>query len=91
MREPVVLKDIVGAVLKKYGMDTDTYALFEIWEKELGKLAKKIVLVGKKDRCLLVEVMNPVYRQELKYRKKEFVEKINDHFQKKIFDDIKVV
>lgn len=88
----VQAKDIVDNLLKKYGLTSDTYAIFNnIWDKELGKLSKKIKLIGKKDGCLLVQVDNPVYMQELRVRKKEFVNKINGHFGKKIVDNIKIM
>ena len=85
-------KFIVEDLLKKYGLTADTYAIFyKIWDKELGRLSKKIKLVGKRDRCLLVQVDNPVYMQELRVRKKEFVDKINGHFGKKVVDNIKII
>lgn len=80
------------SLLKKYDLTPDTYAIFDkIWDKELGRLSKRIKLVGKKDRCLLVQVDNPVYMQELRVRKKEFVDKINGHFGKKVIDNIKTM
>ena len=80
---------ILDKVLKKYGINEESMALFDIWEKELGPLAKKIKLAGKKGATLYVEIENPAYRQELKYRKKDIITKLNGHFGKKVIDDIK--
>lgn len=91
MKGPVIAKEIVKDVLKKYGLDLETYTLFEVWEKELGPVAKKIKLMGRNKKCFLVQIESPAYRQELRYRKKEFIRKINDYFNKNIIDDIKEV
>jgi len=87
----VKAKDVIEELLKKYDLTPDSYAVFEIWNKELGALAKKVKLAGKDKGCLLVKVDNPVYLQEIKVRKKEFIDKINGHFGKKVVDDIKVI
>jgi len=82
---------VVSKLLAKYGINTDTYAIFEsIWDKELGKLARRIELVGRQRDTLLVKVDNPAYMQELKLRKKEIIEKINGHFGKAVIDNIKI-
>ena len=82
--------DIVKGVLEQYGINRESLAIFNVWEKELGHLAKNIRLTGKKNGCLLVDVDKPAYMQELRYRKKEFIDKINGHFGKKVVDDIKI-
>ena len=83
-------RDIVKELLSKYGIDKDAMAVFSIWEKELGRLAKNIRLTGLKDGCLFVDIDKSAYMQELKYRKKEFIEKINGHFGKKIVSEIRI-
>lgn len=83
--------DIVDTVLEKHDFTKDTYSLFDIWEKELGKLTKFIKMVGRRNKTLLVKVDNPVYKQELRLRKKEFLNKINDHYGYIIVEDIKFV
>ena len=83
--------EIINALLKKYGITEENYSLFVIWEKETGKMSQKMKLVGKKGKSLIVEVQNPTYRQELRFRKNELINKINDHFGKKIINEIKTV
>jgi hypothetical protein len=84
--------DAVKEIIKKFELDNkDNIALFTIWDKELGKLAKKIRLTGKLGKVMLVKIDNPTYRQELVLRKKEFVNKINQHYGGKEFvNDIKI-
>jgi len=84
-------KDIISIITKKYDLSSDNFVLFNIWEKELGKLSKNIVLVGKKNKTLLVKINNPIYKQELILRKKEFINKINQYFGKNEFvNEIKI-
>ena len=54
-------------------------------------MSQKMKLVGKKGKSLIVEVQNPTYRQELRFRKNELINKINDHFGKKVINEIKTV
>ncbi|OGS20926.1 MAG: hypothetical protein A2252_04340 [Elusimicrobia bacterium RIFOXYA2_FULL_39_19] len=84
-------KDIVKKLLAQYGINNETYALYDVWNKELGKIAKKARMIGKTGGTILVHVDNPIYKQELTIRKKEFIKKINDHFGRRIVDDIKIV
>lgn len=83
--------EIIDALLKKYGITAENYSLFAIWEKETGKMSQKMKLVGRKGKSLIVEVQNPTYRQELRFRKNELINKINDHFGKKIINGIETV
>jgi|YNPNPStandDraft_1061719.scaffolds.fasta_scaffold65274_1 hypothetical protein len=85
------IRNIVKDVLINYGLDSDTYSLLVISEKEFGKLVKNIQIIGKKGQNLLVKVNNSIYKQELLARKTEIINKINGHFGKKIINDIKVV
>jgi len=87
----IVIRNIVKDVLINYGLDSDTYSLLVISEKEFGKLVKNIQIIGKKGQNLLVKVNNSIYKQELLARKTEIINKINGHFGKKIINDIKVV
>ncbi|MBU2567534.1 MAG: DUF721 domain-containing protein [Elusimicrobia bacterium] len=80
--------DIVKELLKKYKLSTDDYAVFDIWEKELGPLAGKVKMVGKKGKKILIKVNNPVYRQEISMRKKELIKKINGHFDREVVNSI---
>lgn len=84
-------KEIVKSLLGRYGISQEDYCLYDIWEKELGKLAKKIKMVGKKNKSLLVKIDNPSYSQELRFRKKEFIKKINGHFGEEVVNEIKKV
>ena len=83
--------DIVKELLKKYKLSTDDYAVFDIWEKELGPLARKIKMVGKKGKMLRIMTNNPVYRQEISIRKKELIKKINGHFDREVVNSIEFV
>lgn len=84
-------KEIVKDLLEKYGISKDTYQLYDLWDKELGKLAKRINIAGIKGKTILVKVDNPVYQQELQLRKRELLRKLNDYFGYKIVNEIKFV
>lgn len=76
-------------ILHNLGITPDTQALFTIWEKEAGHLAKACSDICKRGQILYVEVNSPVYIQELMLRKHTIMRKINGHFAKKVIRDIK--
>jgi len=83
--------EIIKDIIRKYELtNSDNMAMYEIWVKVVGNLAKKIQLLGKKGKVLLVKTDNQTYRQELTLRKKEIVTKINHHFGKQFISDIKI-
>ncbi|MDI6641048.1 MAG: DUF721 domain-containing protein [Elusimicrobiota bacterium] len=84
-------KEIVKDLFEKYGITKDIYQLYEIWDKELGKLSKRIKMAGIKGKTILVKADNPVYRQELRLRKQELLRKLNDYFGYRIVNEIKFI
>ena len=82
---------IVNEVKKLLGLNEETGAVFSIWEKELGRLAKSAVIAGIQKKTLLVEVESSAHFQELNLRRKELIRKINGHFvNKKVINNIKI-
>ena len=83
---------VTEVVLKRYGITPENMAIFgSIWDKELGKLSRRIELLGRKGGCLIARASEPVYGHELILRKREIIKKINGHFGRKVIDDIRVV
>lgn len=76
-------------VLDRIGVTADTLALFTIWEKEAGYLAKACKDICLKGHILYVEVNSPAHVQEIMLRKHEFIRKINGHFSYTIIRDIR--
>lgn len=87
----VPASEVVKKLLESYGLREENYALYDVWNKELGKLSKKIKMVGIKGKIILVETEHPAYKQEIRIRKKEFIRKINDNFGSKMVEDIKII
>lgn len=83
------IQQIIKDVLTKYGLTEENYALYDIWEKQLGRLAKNIKLVGVKDKYILVKVQSSTYAHELHLREKEILKKINGYFGKDVYTKIK--
>ncbi|MFN3966273.1 MAG: DUF721 domain-containing protein [Endomicrobiia bacterium] len=84
--------EIVGLLLKKYGLDEVDFSLYDVFENEVGSvLGKCVQMVGKKGKSLLVKVENSIYHQEFIMRKKEIIRKINDYYGEKVIEDIKVI
>lgn len=83
--------DVVKVLAKRFNLSPDNYSVFKVWDKELGRLAAKLVLVGKKNKTLLVKPHSSIYKQELVLRKKEIINKINQYYHKGFIEDIKIV
>ena len=83
-------KELVEKILKKYNINSQTYTLFESWEKVVGKLSNKIKLKGYKNNTIFVTTDSSIYAQELKLRKKEIIEEIRKNIPDIDIKDIKV-
>ncbi|MFH0807176.1 MAG: DUF721 domain-containing protein [Elusimicrobiota bacterium] len=84
-------REIVKKLLESYGIKEENYALYDIWNKELGKLSKKIRMIGISGDTILVQTDHPAYKQEVRIRKKEFIKKINGHFGHEMVKEIKFI
>lgn len=83
--------EIINVLKKNLGLDEKTYALFKIWEKELGSLSKSAEIAGLKNGRLVVEVASSAHFQELTLRKRELTKKINQYFgSEKFIKEIKL-
>jgi predicted nucleic acid-binding Zn ribbon protein len=85
------IKQDVSQLLAGLGVTSDTYAPFNVWEKEAGNLAAICREPAIKGTVLYVTVQSPVYAQELVLRKRELLRKINGHFTKKMLSDIRCI
>ena len=82
---------IIEALKRNLGLDETTFAVMQIWEKELGPLADAARLVAVKKGSLIVEVASSAHFQELTLRRRELINKINQHFGgKKVIKEIKL-
>jgi hypothetical protein len=83
--------DIIAILKQQLGLDEKTYAIMQIWERELGPLAGSAQLVGFYKRQLLVEVASSVHLQEMTLRRRDLINKINQYFgREKVVKDIKL-
>ncbi|MFH1380538.1 MAG: DUF721 domain-containing protein [bacterium] len=83
------VKDGLNSVLKKLGITTDNYAVFEIWEKEAGVLARACKDIYIRNKILYIYMESPVHMQELMLRKNDIIKKINNHFAKPVVRDMR--
>ncbi|OGS28247.1 MAG: hypothetical protein A2297_10130 [Elusimicrobia bacterium RIFOXYB2_FULL_48_7] len=83
--------EVVKKLLESYGIREENYSIYDIWNKELGKLSKKIRMMGVKGTTIMVEADHAAYKQEVRIRKKEFLKKINGHFGRIVVEDIKII
>ena len=83
--------NILKELLRRYGLTEDIYALYDIWDKEAGKISKQAKMMGKRGKTLLIRAENSVYKQEIRLRKKELIKKINGNFGKDIINEIEFV
>ena len=72
--------DIIAVLRNRLGLNEKTYAVMQIWEKELGSLAQYVELTAFKKGMLVVEVASSVHFNEMHLRRRELIQKINQHF-----------
>lgn len=82
---------LVKIALRNLGVNGENYALFDIWEKEAGRLKDFTEVMGFKKGVMMVRASSPSCYQEILLSKKQLLQKINNHFGKKILRDIKVL
>ncbi|KQC12538.1 MAG: hypothetical protein APR63_02565 [Desulfuromonas sp. SDB] len=78
-----IIYDVLDDLLKKAG----THRAAVMWNQLVGEqIAQHTNPVGVKHKILIVEVVNPVWRQQLEFLKQEILEKLNHNLpnQKKI-------
>ena len=73
---------IVEEIKRSLGLNEKMYAVIKIWDKELGALSKFAKLEAIHKGQLIVEVTSSPVFQEMSLRKKEIINKINQHFGK---------
>lgn len=78
---PVSLKDLLGLVVKKMGLESNI--LFERikkdWENIVGKTnAKATTPVALRDGVLTLTVSSPAWMTQTRFYKSSFIEKINN-------------
>jgi predicted nucleic acid-binding Zn ribbon protein len=71
---------MVQGLLKAMGFDPNAYAVFEVWDRLLGKEAEKAKAVGIKGKDLCVSVDSGARLQDLMLRKRGLLKKLNEHF-----------
>ena len=82
---------ILEALKKQLGLEEEFPAIIMIWEKELGGLSKQAKVSGIKKGVLFVDVSSSAHMQELTARKRDVINRINQHFGgKKVVKNIKL-
>ena len=83
--------EVIEVLKKQLGLDEKTLSLANIWESVIGQLADDAKLEGTKDGTLFIEVTSSAHLQEIALRKKEIINKINQHFGKqKVVKNIRI-
>lgn len=73
-------ENIINGIRKQLGLDEKIFAVFAIWERELGPLAKYLKIAGIKKGQLIVEAETNVHLQEAMFKRRDLIKKINQHF-----------
>lgn len=85
------ISGILIKLLRQYGLEGKVieYTIAEKWEEIAGKIiASHTYPAGLHHKRLYVIVDSSTWVQELSFYKKELIEKVNNHFGKKIVSDI---
>ena len=79
-KNPRQLGSLISDVCRKIGMTEayEEYKTLQIWNEVVGEAISKMTTVEKmKEGDLHVKVMNPSWRMELNFRKRDIVSKLN--------------
>jgi predicted nucleic acid-binding Zn ribbon protein len=79
-KTPRPLGSLMSDVCRKIGMTQayEEYKMLQIWDGVVGDAIAKITAVEKmKEGDLYVKVMNPSWRMELNFRKRDIVSRLN--------------
>ena len=79
-KNPRQLSSLMSDVCRKIGMTEayEEYKTLQIWNEVVGESIAKMTTVEKmKEGDLYVKVMNPSWRMELNFRKRDIVSKLN--------------
>lgn len=83
--------DLFAALRRQLGLTEDTFALMQVFERVMGPMAGSVKLEAIQRTTLIVEVASSVHLQEMTLRKREIINKINQHFGgKRVVKDIKL-
>ena len=88
------IKTVLNTYLFKTGLDAgvNQQQAVNIWPKAVGKkIAENTTVQDVKHGVLIVRVDSPIWAQELQFRKKEVLFKINTALGKKTIKDIRFV
>ena len=78
--------------LKKSGLNTgvEQQKALKLWDETVGeKISKKTKPTSVKNGTLVIETVNPVWKQELQVQKTEIIKKLNNRLKKDIIKEIK--
>lgn len=76
----VSARELLAGALSRTGYNPSSFALFEMWDRLLGREAEKARAVGVKGGRLYVEVDTSVRTHGLALRKRELLKKMNAPF-----------
>jgi hypothetical protein len=71
---------LVQGLLRRLGFDPQSYAIFEIWDRLLGRQAERVRATGLQDGRLVVEVDSSAHLHDITLRKRQLLRKLNEHF-----------
>lgn len=90
-RTPRKFNDIVSEVYSIYGMNRahEEHQALKVWDSVVGKTIARIAVVEKFVRgTLYVHVLNPSWRNELSFRKRSIIDRLNEAVGKGLVKDI---
>ena len=92
LKHPVPIGNLLDDVLKSFRRydDRDLIRAWELWEVVVGaEIAIHTRPAAFKDRLLLVYASSSVWLHQLRFNKKEIIDKLNAALKKDLIDDIR--
>lgn len=89
----ISLSDSIHSFLKESKLDVEMYRQLIIseWKNIVGEsAANHTTNMFFKEKILYVKMNNSCWRNELYYRKKEIIEKINQHVNTELVSDVQI-
>ena len=88
----VHISSIIGDVLKKYRLETDSelVQVWRVWDTIVGNvIAQNAKPAAFKGRILLVHVTSSTWLHQLQFLKKDMIDKLNVTLGKTLIEDLK--
>lgn len=81
-------RQMMNGFLGLVGFDPDMFAVFDVWDREVGSLVRGCEAVAIQGKKICVRVPSAVHRQELLYSKNRILSRVNQALGRTAITDV---